>query len=48
MLPGNDKPNVPQPEPADSPAPATEPDIEEGDEFIARQVLDKDATFFGG
>jgi hypothetical protein len=42
------KPNDPQPEPADSSAPAGEQDIDEGGEFIARQVLDKDATFFGG
>lgn len=48
MLPGTDKPNDPQPEPADSSAPADEPEKEEGDEFIARQVLEKDATFFGG
>ena len=41
-------PNDPQPEPADSSVPAGEPDVEEGGEFIARQVLDKDATFFGG
>ena len=44
------KPNHPQPEPADSSAPAgdTEQDVDEGGEFIARQVLEKDATFFGG
>jgi hypothetical protein len=48
MLPDTDKPNDPQPEPADSSAPAGEQDIEEGGEFIARQVLEKDATFFGG
>jgi hypothetical protein len=58
MLPGTDKPNDPQPEPADSPAPADKqdtpadkqdtPGTEEDAEFIARQVLEKDATFFGG
>ena len=51
MLPGTDKtgtPDDPQPETADSPAPAAEQNIEEGGEFIARQVLEKDATFFGG
>ena len=48
MLPGTDQPNDPQPEPADSSVPAGEQEIEEGDEFIARQVLEKDATFFGG
>jgi hypothetical protein len=45
---GTDKPNDPQPEPADSSAPAAGQDIDEGGEFIARQVLEKDATFFGG
>jgi hypothetical protein len=44
----SDQPNDPQPEPADSAAPAGEREIEEGGEFIARQVLEKDATFFGG
>jgi hypothetical protein len=41
---------VPQPERAASSAPASEQDqdIDEGDEFITRQVLEKDATFFGG
>jgi hypothetical protein len=48
MLSGADKPNDPQPEPADSSAPAGEQEIEEEAEFIARQVLEKDATFFGG
>jgi hypothetical protein len=42
------KSNDPQPEPADSSAAASGQDIEEGGQFIARQVLDKDATFFGG
>jgi hypothetical protein len=53
MLPGTDKtgtdkPNDPQPEAEDSSAPPAERDTEEDGEFIARQVLEKDATFFGG